>query len=60
MATVDEWFQWFVPARVGEMRDVFMDGIAIGCGLLFSLGVAPPGRFSLERAARSLDRVLIR
>lgn len=45
VGTLDEWFQWFIPARIGEVRDVFLNLVAIGCGLLFSLGVEPPGRF---------------
>ena len=45
VATLDEWLQWFVPARVGEMRDVVLDAVAIGCGLLFVLGLDPPARY---------------
>jgi hypothetical protein len=37
----DEGFQWLVPARVGEVRDVLLNGVAIACGLLFSLGLEP-------------------
>jgi len=44
--TVDEWFQWFVPERVGEWRDVLLNFSAIGAGILFSLGVEPPVAFS--------------
>lgn len=40
-ATVEEWFQWFVPGRVGVMADVFLNWVAIGCGLLFSVGLDP-------------------
>lgn len=42
VGTADEWLQWFIPVRVGEMRDVLLNGVAIGCGLLFSVGVDPP------------------
>jgi hypothetical protein len=42
---VDEWTQWFVPGRTGEIRDVAINGIAITCGLLLAraldLGVGP-------------------
>ena len=38
VGTADEWLQWFIPNRVGEIADVLLNGIAIGCGLLFSLG----------------------
>jgi VanZ family protein len=37
----DEWFQWFVPGRVGELHDVLINAAAVGCGLLFSVGVHP-------------------
>lgn len=39
----DEAFQWFVPGRVGEWRDVGINLAAIASGLLFSVGVDPPG-----------------
>jgi VanZ family protein len=42
VGTIEEWFQWFIPARVGDVRDVFLNGVAIGCGLLFSVAVEPP------------------
>ena len=50
-AVLDEWFQWFVPGRVGEIRDVALDAVAIGCGLLFALGLDPPSH--LLRRLRS-------
>jgi hypothetical protein len=40
--TLEEWFQWFVPVRVGEMKDIFLNTAAIGSGLLFSIAVDPP------------------
>jgi hypothetical protein len=39
---VDEWYQWFIPIRAGEMRDVGINCLAAGCGLLFAAGVWPP------------------
>jgi hypothetical protein len=42
VGTLEEWFQWFIPVRVGEVRDVFLNGVAIGCGLLFSVALDPP------------------
>ena len=42
----DEGLQWFVPDRVGELRDVVLNGAAIVCGLLFGLGLHPPARLS--------------
>lgn len=37
----DEWFQWLIPSRVGELHDVFINAVAVVCGLLFSIGVHP-------------------
>ncbi len=45
VGTVDEWFQWFIPLRAGEARDVLMDGLSVLCGLLLSLALDPPARF---------------
>jgi VanZ family protein len=41
----DEAVQWFIPARVGELRDVSLNAAAIGCGLLFGAGFEPPSPF---------------
>jgi hypothetical protein len=49
----EEWLQWFIPARIGEVRDVMLNLIAIGCGLLFCLGLDPPPRVSLSLGPRS-------
>ncbi len=38
----DEAFQWFLPARVGELADVALNGVAIGCGLLAGAAITPP------------------
>jgi VanZ family protein len=54
---LDEWFQWFVPLRVGELRDVALDGVAVACGLLFSIGIDPPGRFTLAAGRGSAVRI---
>jgi hypothetical protein len=37
----DEGLQWLVPARVGELRDVLLNGVSIACGLTFSVGLTP-------------------
>ena len=37
----EEWWQWFLPARVGELQDVLLNGVAICCGLLVSVAVMP-------------------
>jgi hypothetical protein len=38
----DEWFQWFVPSRVGELRDLGLNAVGILAGLLFACALAPP------------------
>jgi hypothetical protein len=62
----DEALQWFVPARVGELRDVWLNGAAIGCGLLFGVGLDPPAPFrlgwrpgSLRATANALALVVV-
>lgn len=56
VGTVEEWFQWFIPNRVGEMNDVFLNLVAIGTGLLFSVAVDPPER-SRRLHPRSRKRI---
>ena len=57
VGTLEEWLQWFIPGRVGDMRDVFLNGVAIVCGLLFSVGVDPPDAGALELRPGSLRRI---
>lgn len=38
----EEAWQWFLPARVGELKDVALNGVAIGCALLVAWAVTPP------------------
>jgi VanZ family protein len=57
VGTLEEWLQWFIPGRIGDMRDVFLNCAAIVCGLLFSLGVDPPERLSLRLAPGSRRRI---
>jgi VanZ family protein len=47
VGTADEWWQWFVPERIGEWRDIFINFGAIGSGLLVSLALAPPAAFDI-------------
>jgi len=54
---LDEWFQWFVPIRAGEARDVGLNTVAIGCGLLFAIAIEPPVRFRLALRRESVPRV---
>ena len=57
VGTCEEWYQWFLPARVGELRDIFLNGAAIVSGLLLSVAMAPPPRFALRISRRSLSHV---
>lgn len=57
VGTLEEWLQWFIPGRIGDMRDVFLNAAAIVCGLLFSLGVDPPARSPLRLAPGSSRRL---
>ena len=56
VGTVDEWFQWFIPFRVGELRDVLLNGVALVCGVLFGTGLTPPARLAVggDRESRVL------
>jgi hypothetical protein len=57
VGTIEEWFQWFIPVRVGDMRDIFLNSVAIVCGLLFSVAVDPPARITLTLRPGSLRRI---
>jgi VanZ family protein len=57
VGTLEEWLQWFIPGRVGDMRDVFLNGVAILCGLLFSYGVDPPRTGVWHLRSGSLRRI---
>ena len=57
VGTLEEWLQWFIPGRVGDMRDVFLNAAAIVCGLLFSYGVDPPDREAFALRQGSLRRI---
>lgn len=46
VGTAEEWLQWFLPVRVGEIRDLYLNLAAIACGLLFSVAIDPPRGFS--------------
>ena len=36
VGALDEWTQWFVPGRTGEIRDVAINAISVTCGLLLA------------------------
>jgi VanZ family protein len=57
VGTVEEWFQWFIPVRVGEARDVALNLAAVTCGLLFSVGMSPPASFVWPPRRGSSTRV---
>jgi VanZ family protein len=57
VGTCEEWFQWFIPARVGELRDIFLNGAAIVTGLLFSAAIRPPDDLRAGFGRRSLAQV---
>lgn len=57
VGTLEEWLQWFIPGRVGDMRDVVLNVVAIVCGLLFSVGVDPPDASAFQVRPGSLRRI---
>jgi hypothetical protein len=59
VGTFEEWLQWFIPGRVGDMRDVFLNGAAIMTGLLFSIGLDPPDKLASIFRPGSVRRILI-
>jgi VanZ family protein len=59
VGTFDEWLQWFIPNRVGEARDVFLNLIAIACGLAFGVALEPPAAFRFRLLPRSRRIVTI-
>jgi VanZ family protein len=56
VGVADEWVQWLVPGRVGEVHDVALNAVAVGCGVMISVAVHPPLSLSLprRRASRTL------
>jgi VanZ like family len=57
VGTLDEWLQWFIPVRVGEAHDVFLNLASIACGLMFALALQPPASFSMRMPPRSVRRI---
>lgn len=57
VGTIDEWYQWFVPGRVGEVHDVLLNSASITCGLLASVGINPPDGPSLRLRRGSFSRI---
>lgn len=53
----EEWWQWFLPVRVGELQDVLLNTVAIICGLLVSVALAPlavPPRWAARGVTASI------
>jgi VanZ family protein len=53
VGTIDEWVQWFIPIRAGEMRDVLINVVATACGLLVAVAIDTPPRVRLALDRRS-------
>ncbi|MBI3047890.1 MAG: VanZ family protein [Acidobacteria bacterium] len=53
--SLDEWFQWFIPIRAGEARDVLLNSVAMAAGLLVAAALEPPARvrLGLDRPSRA-------
>jgi len=58
VGTLEEWFQWFLPTRVGDARDVFLNLYAVTCGIVFSVGLTPPDHFSWRLQPASIRQTL--
>jgi hypothetical protein len=55
----EEWLQWFIPVRVGELHDVLLNLVAVSCGLVFSVAADPPATFAWRLSAGSRRRLAI-
>ncbi len=54
VGALDEWTQWFVPNRTGEIRDVGIDAVAAVCGVLLVVALDIGGRTDRRRIVRPL------
>ena len=56
----DEWLQWLVASRVGEVRDVWMNAAAVATGTLLAVVLFAPARagWRLAAAGRSAAAAL--
>jgi hypothetical protein len=57
VGSLEEWLQWYVPARVGEAKDVLLNGFSVAAGVLFGLGLDPPARVTMTLRPSSRRRV---
>jgi VanZ family protein len=54
----DEWVQWLVPTRVGDVRDVALNAGAGLAGLIFALSLSPPAASARRLSRPALARTL--
>jgi hypothetical protein len=54
---VDEFVQWYVPLRVGEAHDIFLNAVAVACGLCFAASIDPPSTFAVPLQRRAVRPV---
>jgi hypothetical protein len=59
VGTLEEWFQWFIPNRVGELRDIALNLVAVVCGLVVSIAIAPPPRLARSLSPGSRRRLAV-
>lgn len=59
VGSAEEWLQWFIPVRVGELHDVLLNLVAVTCGLVFSVAADPPSTFTWRLAPASRRRVAL-
>ena len=59
VGTFDEWLQWFIPVRVGEAHDVFLNLVSLVCGVLFAVALQPPENFMARLGPAGSKRVSI-
>ena len=57
VGTLDEWLQWFIPYRVGEMHDVFLNFTALACGTMFAVALEPPASFTASLSSDGWARI---
>jgi hypothetical protein len=57
VAAIDEWFQWFIPIRAGEARDIGIDCVATACGVLLAVAIRPPRAVTQRPSRASVHRV---
>ena len=55
----EEWWQWFLPVRVGELADVLLNMVAIACGLMVSVALSPPHWTPASRVGRGSRHSLV-